>query len=564
MKVKDIPYKRYTLEEARAQFEAFCKAFDSAKTVDEALKARELLEVLRIEYETAASLAYNRFSLDTNSEFYQAEMAYYDEVGPLFSEIFNEVAEKLLTSPLRAELESRLNPRIFASLEIAKKAFDPCITEDMQKENAVVTEYTKFMSALTVEIDGVSMPLSVARGSLEATDRSVREKAAKAIDAALAKNAEALDSFYDQLVHIRHTMAQKMGYKNYVELGYYRMGRLDYDAGMVRVFRDNVAHDLVPVVARIKADVARVLGIPNIAFYDNDVYAAGEAPTPKLSKEDMFRAAAEMYDDMHAEVGAFMRSMQENEAFDVDAREGKWGGGYCTTFPKYKQPFILANFNGTSGDVDVLTHEFGHALADYFLFKEGELELGVGGMETAECHSMSMEFFSWKYMDKFFGENTQSYLYKHLLGALCFIPYGVAVDEFQHIIYENPDYTPAERKAVWKSLEEKYRPYLDYTGLPYLAEGTRWQYQMHIYEMPFYYIDYCLAQTVALAFLVASLEDYQSAFDRYLTFVRTGGRKAFGTLVEEAGLPSPFAEGALATMAEKASALAAKIASKLN
>ena len=563
MKVKDIPYKRYTIEEAQAEFSKFEEAFRQAHNAEEVLSAKKIIDDMSIEYETAASLSYNRFSLDTNSEFYQEEMAYFDEVNPLFSDIMTKVADMMLSSPYRTELEKIMNPRIFQSYEVAKKAFAPCITEDMQKENAVVTEYTKFMSGIKVEIDGDTMPLSVARGKLEDTDRSVRQQAAIAIDRALAENGEALDRFYDDLVRIRHAMAQKMGYKNYIEMGYYRMGRLDYNAETIRVFRENVAKDLVPIISKIKSEVARKLGVSTIAFYDNDVFTAGEAPTPKLTKDEMFKAAAEMYDDMDAEVGAFMRSMQENEAFDVDARDGKWGGGYCTTFPKYKQPFILANFNGSSGDVDVLTHEFGHALADYFLFKDGVLDLGVGGMETAECHSMSMEFFSWKYMDKFFGEQTQNYFYKHLLSSFSFIPYGVAVDEFQHIVYEHPEYTPAERKEVWRNLEAKYRPHLDYSEVPYLAQGTRWQYQMHIYEMPFYYIDYCLAQTIALSFLVASQENYQDAFARYLNFVQTGGKTSFPALVSAAGLPSPFEDGSLANIAVKIGALAASIEAKL-
>jgi len=250
------------------------------------------------------------------------------------------------------------------------------------------------------------------------------------------------------------------------------------------------------------------------------------------------------------EIGDFMRSMLEAEAFDVDARDGKWGGGYCTSFPKYKQPFILANFNGTAGDIDVITHEFGHAYAARNAFVYGDLELDVGGMETAECHSMSMEFFAWPYMEKFLGKKAELYRRKHMLDALSFIPYGVIVDEFQHVIYSKPELTPAERNAEYRRLEEKYRPYLSFSGIPYLEEGTRWQYQMHIYESPFYYIDYCLAQTVAFGFLVESRKDYKSAFDRYLCFVSRGGTRSFDALIREAGLSSPFENGALANISD--------------
>jgi M3 family oligoendopeptidase len=319
---------------------------------------------------------------------------------------------------------------------------------------------------------------------------------------------------------------------------------------MVESFRKNVLSDLVPVVSNIKGAIKEELGYDELMFYDNDTYSAEEAPDPIVDTDGIFRAAVEMYDEMSTTTGKFMRSMLEAEAFDVESREGKWGGGYCTTFPDYKQPFILANFNGTAGDIDVMTHEFGHALAAHYVFEEGDVELDVGGMETAECHSMGMEFFSWPYMDRFFTDGNK-YRRKHLVDALSFIPYGVIIDEFQEEVYSHPEYTPAERNALYLRLEEKYRPYLDFSEIPYLSEGTRWQYQMHVYEAPFYYIDYCLAQTVALGFLLASQKDYADAFSRYLTFVRAGGTLAFDRLVARAELPSPFEAGALEDLAEK-------------
>ena len=244
--------------------------------------------------------------------------------------------------------------------------------------------------------------------------------------------------------------------------------------------------------------------------------------------------------------------MLENEAFDVDARQNKWGGGYCTEFPKYRQPFILANFNGTTEDVDTMTHEAGHALNSYLCFdNKFALELGAGGMETAETHSMSMEFLAWPYMDKFFGADADKYRFMHALDSFSFIPYGTIVDKFQHIVYENPDMSPAERNAAWLSLEHEYRPHLHLDGIPYIEEGTRWQYQMHIYETPFYYIDYCLAETAAFSFLLASRENYDAAFEKYLRFSKQGGEKLWDELLKEAGFPSPFTPGALKELAEK-------------
>ena len=561
MKVYEIPYKRYTIEEGRLAFSQFKTDFTAAKDVESALAAREALLDAFTEYQTSASLANCRFTLNTVDPFYSAEVEYYDEVSPLFEELSVQYADLLLSSPMRAELEKHINPRIFRSAEIAKKTFSSAVIEDCQKENAVVTEYSRFMSGLLFDYDGKEQPLSAIRGNLENGDREVRRNTAIAIGKGLAKHRAELDDFYDRLVKIRTEIAKKLGFATYTELGYCRMGRLDYNQEDVATFRDSVAKDLVPVVSEIKAQIAKDLDIDAITFYDNSVYTKGKVPKPMLDKDGIFAAAQKMYREMSKETGDFMDAMLEAEAFDVEARPNKWGGGYCTGFAKYKQPFVLANFNGSCGDVDVMTHEFGHALAQQFAYDSGERELGLG-METAECHSMSMEFFCWKYTELFFGEDADLYRRKHLLDALSFIPYGVIVDEFQHIIYENPDLTPAQRNEVYMNLEKKYRPYMDYEDLPYLSEGTRWQYQMHIYETPFYYIDYCLAQTVSLFFLIASLENYEKAFAAYLNFSKQGGAKAFGDLVEEAGLCSPFKEGALSEVAAKARVLAKELAEK--
>ena len=550
MKVSQIPYVRYTLEDLQTSYTKIKAILENAKSADDVLEAHKIMTDVEIEYITAASLAHCRFTLNTKDEFYQGEVAYYDEIGPLAQQMMNEYAITLLDSPFRAELETKINPRMFKQFEISKKAFDPAIIPELQEENNITTEYSKFMSEMVFEYKGEKMPLSRLRGGLEDDDREVRRATAEAIGKGLEANADKLDEIYDRLVKIRDKMAKKLGYENFVELGYYRMGRLDYNAEMVKKFRINVKEALVPCVSKIKKNLATELGIENFMFYDDAIYVNGASPRPILDKDGIFAAAIEMYDSMNSEVGAFMRSMQENEAFDVESRDGKWGGGYCTSFPKYKQPFILANFNGSAGDIDVMTHEFGHALAGYYVYNGGDMNVNYG-METAECHSMSMEFFSWKYIDKFFGDAAQKYKKSHLLSSLSFIPYGVIVDEYQHNVYENPDMTPAERKAMYLTLEEKYRPYLSFEGIPYLEQGTRWQYQMHIYKSPFYYIDYCLAQTVAINFLLSSIEDYDGAFERYLNFTKAGGSKAFGQLVEEASIPSPFTEGALDTMAQK-------------
>ena len=549
MKVKDFPYKRYEADSLKKAFEEFkniATSADNAKDIADAY--RKFIDEAE-DYMTMASLAYTRYTLNTHDEFYLGEQDYYDEVGPVLGMLFTDAGKLLLDSPYRDELSKMFPETLFMNLECDRKAHSEAAVADEQEENSIVTEYSQLMSQIGVDWNGEKKPISYVRGFMEDGDREVRRKACEAIGLALQGEREKLDDIYDRLVKVRTRIARKMGYKNFVELGYYRMGRIDYNEEMVKTFRKNVLTDLVPVVCKLKEKIAKNLGIDKFMFYDNDVIDGGD-PRPYPDAEGILKAAQEMYHEMEPSIGEFMDRMLAAEAFDTLARDGKWGGGYATTFPNYKQPFILANFNGSSGDVDVVTHEFGHTVAMDYSMRIGDNTVGIGSSETAETHSMSMEFLSWPYMDKFF-KDPALYEYKHLASSLSFIPYGVIVDEFQHIVYENPDMTPAERDKAYLELEKKYRPYLSYEGIPYLELGTRWQYQMHIYESPFYYIDYCLAQVVALEFLVLSRKDYKKALETYIAHAKRGGTHAFRTLVELTGLKSPFAEGALKEVAEE-------------
>ncbi|OQB20459.1 MAG: Peptidase family M3 [Firmicutes bacterium ADurb.Bin182] len=556
MKVPDLKYERITIEHITEELKRVTAAVKSAATADDVLKARERYVSLYEEFTTAARLSEMRYTLNTADEFYLKEKEYYDEVMPEVESLMLEYANAMLESPFRAELEKKTSPLVFKSFEIYKKAMSPAIIGDMVEENKLTTQYSNLMSSLKFEFRGETMPLTLLRKYMKDDDRKTRREAYEVLGAGLMDVSETLDGLFDKLVKVRDRMAKKMGYENYIELGYHRLGRLSFDGKMVGKFRQNVLEFIVPAVARLKKENAKRMGIDKFMLYDNDVSVPGGDPKPVLDRDGIFGAAREMYHDLSIETGKFIDMMLENDAFDVDSRENKWGGGYCTYLHKYRQPFILANFNGTSGDVDVITHEAGHAFADYMAGGNRFFtELGVGGMDTAETHSMSMEFFAWKYLGKFFGTNAEKSKFMHAFDAFSFIPYGTAVDYFQHIIYANPDMTPAERNETWKGLESQFRPYLSAEGITYLSKGTRWQYQMHIYESPFYYIDYCLAQAVAFEFLFESLKDYEGAFKKYVRFLSRGGEKLFADLIEEAGLVSPFKEGALESVAKNAEKL---------
>lgn len=559
MKVSELQYERVTIEHLTQEVNSIIQQINTAESVEDVLAARKRYNQLSEEYSTASALAYMRYCINTIDPFYLTEKDYYDVISPEAANLDLAYNTALMSNKFRPELEQRLSPLLFRSIENSMKSMSPEIVNDMIEENKLVSEYSKLMAGMEFVFRGETMSRAQLMSYASSDDRETRKECYAVLGSTLESHSQQLDRIFDDLVQVRTRMAQKLGYKNFIELGYYRMNRLCYNQEMVKRFRENVRVDFAPVVAKLRTQAAKEMGIDQFMLYDLGVIVPGGDPKPCGTLE-LFQAAKEMYHSMSEETAAFIDMMLENEAFDVEPRKNKWGGAYCTEFSKYRQPFILANFNGTTDDVDTMTHEVGHALNDYLILdNEYFTELNCGGMETAETHSMSMEFFAWPYMEQFFGEKADSYRYKHALDTMSFIPYGTMVDAFQHIVYEHPEMTPEQRNEAWLQLEQQFRPFLSMEEMPYLEKGTRWQYQMHIYETPFYYIDYCLAQTAAFQFLLASRENYDDAFARYMKLSKQGGEKPWDELLTEAGFRSPFENGALKEVAEQMERLIEKI-----
>ena len=560
MKVREMPYERIDIDKACETIKELTGKMKYAASGNEMIRLREQSILLARHIQSMTSLCNIRFTLNTTDEYYLSEKQYYDANLPKLAAEGAKFNKAFLHNEHINEALEKINPNVAKVYELALKTMDEKIVSDLSEESALVTEYDRLMSETLFRFGREEMPLSMLRKYFDDADREVRRKAMETAGKRLAREASKLDGLFDKLVKVRSRMADKLGFSSYAEMGDCMMGRYSYGRKEIRVFRDEVEKNIVPLVAKLKRKRASQLGISDIKLYDNEVYFRQGNPEPILGAEEMFAAAKEMYHDMGAATAEFIDNMLAADAFDVFPRAGKWGGGYCTSVDDYGQPFILANFNGSSGDVDVLTHEAGHALAFYEMFKGGsDYELNLGTMSVAEIHSMAMEFFAWKYMDKFFGKRARDYKYMHLFSSLTFLPYGTEVDEFQEICYENPDLTPAERNELWKDLDKKYRPYLNANGIPYFERGTRWQYQMHIYENPMYYIDYCLSQSVAHSFLSLSLKNYNDAFARYMKLVSEAGSLPFGELVENAGLPNPLKPGALTSTTSELSDILDKL-----
>jgi len=540
MKFADMQYIRPELEPTQARYQELLENFKAAKTAEECFAAYKEINDFSEHVNTMTNLAYVRKTLNTKDEFYAAEHEYLDEIDPLLEEVLQEISAAMLNSPFRKEMEAAWGKLMFTNLEMELKTFSPEIIEDMQEENKLCSEHADLMASAEIEFDGKILNLSDMSAYSEHKDRDVRVKACEAMSNWYTSHAEQFDTIFDKLVKLRTGMAKKLGYESFTELGYYRMQRNCFDEAMVAKFRQGIIEHIVPLTQKIKAEQAIRIGVDKIDIADLYFNYPDGNPTPKGTPDEIFAHGKKMYAELSDETSELFNFMLENDLFDVLSKPGKEVGGYQTEFPIYKSPFIFANFNGTSDDIDVLTHEAGHGYACYVAKDIYPYDLREGSAEIGEIHAMSMEFFAWPWMEGFFGADTQKYYLSHLSKSVEFLPYGVMVDEFQHHVYAKPEMTPAERNALWLELEAEYRPWLDMAGIPYWAQGRRWQNISHIYEMPFYYIDYCLAGIMALNFWALNKKDHKDAWDKYVRLVKFAGTKNFVELVEDSGLPNPF------------------------
>ncbi|WMC94272.1 M3 family oligoendopeptidase [Kineothrix sp. MB12-C1] len=551
MKFKDMPYERVKYEEVEKEFQQVIEELKQAKSGEEQFEVHEKFYALSNRIETMMTIAHIRYDIDTADEFYSKEKEYYDEIMPKISNLLVEYRQAMYNSPFRSYLEEKIGPVAFKNIELEIKSFDEKLIPLMQEENVLVTKYNKLIASAAIEWEGESLNLSLLRPYLTNSDREIRKKAYEKFSAFFLSVEEELDDIFDKLVKNRTKQAGEMGYENYIELGYYRMRRNCYDKDMVENYRNQVKEYFVPFAEKMHERRKNRLGLEKLSYIDAGVYFLNGNPAPIGNPEEIMQAGQKMYSEMSPETKEFFDFMMENELFDVLGRKTKKAGGYMTSLPVYGAPFIFANFNGTSDDVDVITHECGHAFQGYVSAKDPIQEHWDITMETAEIHSMSMEFFAEKWIELFFGDRSQDYRNMQLEDASAFIPYGCMVDEFQHIVYEKPDMTPKQRRDAWLELEKVYRPHMDYESDPFFSKGGFWQKQQHIYNSPFYYIDYCLAQTCAFQYKVKMDEDYAKAWESYLKLCHLSAKDFYTNMVKEVGLNSPFEDGCIRDIIEK-------------
>lgn len=545
MQFQEYAYQHMDALSLQKQLSELAEQIQQAKTIEQVQDCIKKVDTIRRFVATQVSLVEIRHTVDTKDAYYTKEQEYLDTVLPELEKDYEKINRALLESSFLEELKHRLPETFFLQKEMDLKAFDPIIIEDMQEENRLMTKYQALIASAEIPFDGEIYNLSSLEVKTNSSDRQVRKRALQAYWNWFEQHEEEVAQIFDQMIKVRTRMAQKLGYDNFIALGYARMHRYDYDQEDVAKYRRQVLKDVVPLCSALYKRQQKRLGYDTLHAWDEKVEFLQGNPTPKYDRAELVKRAQKMYHELSKETGVFFDFMVEHELLDLDSKPGKAAGGYCTFMPDYKSPFIFANFNQTQHDAEVLTHEAGHA---YQIYESRDIypsDCVWPTYESCEIHSMSMEFFTHPWMQSFFEEDVNRYYYSHMAGSLKFLPYGVLVDHFQHEVYTNPEMSHQERMDTWRRLEKEYLPHKNYEEVEILERGGWWMRQAHIFMSPFYYIDYTLAQVCAMQFWARMENKDPKAFEDYQHICKIGGTLPFRKIVKEAGLIVPFEEGCL-------------------
>jgi len=539
MKFSEYPYKRIDLEKFQKDTAGMINDFTSAEDGKQQIGIIQKYQKAQKEIQTYASIANLNFARDTKDKKNIDENKFYDDLSPEIAAIDNQFTTAINNSNFKSELLEEFGEHFFNLISMELQSFDPKLVKLMKEENELTNEYRSLLAGAEMEYKGKTLNLAGLSPYMQDVNRQTRKEAFQLMDGFFKANEKQLDTIFDKLVKVRHKKGEVLEFNNFIPLGYLNMNRSDYGADEVAEYRKQIVKHIVPLVKKINEKRKEILGYDQMFIYDTLFFKEGN-PKPKGGVDFQVKQAERMYTELSKETKDFFDMMVNEELMDLENRAGKSGGGFCTSFPSLERPYIFANFNGTDHDVTVLTHEAGHAFQGYQSRKQPVNRYLWPTYEACEIHSMSMEFLTWDWMHLFFKEDTDKFLFKHIAGSLAFLPYGALVDHFQHWVYENPQATPKERKTQWLELEKIYQPGKNYDNLDFLKNGGFWQKQAHIYEMPFYYIDYTLAQVCAFQFWIRMQEDKESAWNDYMKLCKAGGSMSFLDLVKLANIKSPF------------------------
>ncbi len=545
-KFGDLKYVRPDFEDIKNKANLYAEKMKSAKSYEEARGVFFEFGEISDKFGDMTTIASIRHTIDTTDEFYDKENDFIQETYPTVMPSLLAFSDALYESEFKSDFVAEFGSTMFTRIELQKKSFCEENIPLMQKEAALCSEYEKIIASAAIPFDGEDRNLYGIMVYFESPDREVRKAAYKAYADFFQSHEKRFEEIWDQLIKLRNQRGRNLGFENYVPLGYLEQGRTDYDQNDVASFREQVKDVLTPLCQKLYDAQARRIGVDKLMAYDEKLVFTDGNALPIGDDDFLIERAREVYKDMSPETGEFIDFMIDRDLLEVKNKPKKASTGYMTALNTLKAPYVFSCFNHTAFDVEVLTHELGHAFAGYEAMRNQPIsDYYSVSTDIAEIHSMSMEQFAYPYAEKFFGDKADKFRFSHLQEALTFVPFGVAVDEYQHIVYANPDLTPSERTAEWKKLEEKYMPWRDYGDIEFFAKGGWWYHKIHIFLYPFYYINYTLTTIGAMEFKKKMIENPTDAWRDYLNLCKVGGSKSYRETLKYANLSLPFEDGSV-------------------
>jgi M3 family oligoendopeptidase len=487
-------------------------------------------------------------SLDARDEkAAAAAKRHRNETDPLGIKENALLRNRLLSGQARSALEKKYGKTLLGLWECDEIGADPRNVELEVEANNLYSDYSKIRGKAEIDLDGEKKTITQLTNLGESPDAALRKRAFLALAGFYRDKREELDRIYARLVELRTQAAKTLGFEDFVPLGYKQMRRTDYGPSHVARFRDEIEEHVVPLLRdlRISQGGGKPVRPWDRAFFPGYSLPPGIVPVP-----GQIDAARKVYAALHPRLAKHFDTMVGRGLVDLENRPGKRPGAFCTSMPDRDEVRIFCNSTGAASDVGTLLHESGHSFQGWESQPIALCELQWPTLEACEIHSMGMELLSFPHLDAFFAsEDAQRFRRQRLAKTVTLLPYVAVVDAFQHEVYENPGLSPDERAQTWARLWRRFMQGEDWSG--HDADAARWWHrQLHIFGMPFYYIDYALAETCALQLWRLGRKDPGEAMRRYLRLCEIGGTRSFLGVLEEGGLESPFEEGVLPPLVE--------------
>lgn len=455
-------------------------------SMNESLQYMEMLE----------EIGFIRHMMDTSNEFYQEEMRICNIEDPQIA-VYKDACDKVvLSSPYISDFKSEFGEKIITQLKNNSFLSDKQSISLQIAENQLKTEYIKLCS-------------------LGEANETISNE---------------IDRVYDELIHIRTNLARVLGFQNFIDMAFRKLGRNDYGTKEISAFRSQIHSVITPACNELKK------------------YNIYDYPVPTGGVKDVVSATKSMFHDISQESGDFFDVIYDHELYDLEVRPNKRSNyDACCMIPHFKVPFILCNFKGKGGNINTFIHELGHGFAFYTAARSQKLyEYHRSSGSINEVHSKTMEFFAYPYLDRFFGEQKNRYIQKHLAESIFNLPYRCAVDEFEQAVYEDISLTKAQRRELWCETIMKYLPWRGNSKQERIKRGISWHYQSHLFNTPFSYIDYNFAQTSAFEYYGRLKDSYQETWKDYVMLCSKGGSTNYLNLLAVGKLTNPFSAGAIA------------------